>query len=85
MDPLRIVVRIVFAWLALQTLVRVSGKRTVRQGTPFDFTLSLILGDMMDDFVWAEVAASQFVVAAGTLFVAQTMVSSMLYRAGARH
>jgi uncharacterized membrane protein YcaP (DUF421 family) len=83
-DLLRIVVRIVFTWLALQTFVRVSGKRTVRQATPFDFTLSMVLGDMMDDFIWAEVAASQFVIAVAMLFTAQIAVSLLIYRAGVR-
>ena len=31
--------------------------------------LALVFGDLVDDLVWAEVAASQFVVAAGTLFL----------------
>jgi uncharacterized membrane protein YcaP (DUF421 family) len=82
MDPLRIVVRIVFGWIVLQALVRISGKRTVSQGTPFDFTLALILGDMMDDLMWAEVAASQFIVAVGTLVAAQTGLNALIWRAG---
>jgi uncharacterized membrane protein YcaP (DUF421 family) len=67
MDPLRIAVRAAFGFLFLWLLVRVSGKRTVKRGSPFDFTVALILGDMFDDVVWAEVAASQFVVACGVL------------------
>jgi uncharacterized membrane protein YcaP (DUF421 family) len=82
MDPLRIVVRIVFGWIVLQALVRISGKRTVSQGTPFDFTLALILGDMMDDLIWAEVAASQFIVAVGTLVAAQTGLKAFIFRVG---
>jgi uncharacterized membrane protein YcaP (DUF421 family) len=51
----------------LLVIVRVSGKRTVKQGSPFDFTVALVLGDIFDDAVWAEVAMSQFVVACGVL------------------
>lgn len=81
MDPLRIAVRIVFGWIVLQALVRISGKRTVSQGTPFDFTLALILGDMMDDLMWA-VPASQFIVAVSTLVAAQTGLKAFIFRAG---
>ena len=69
MDPLRIAVRAAFGFVVLLILVRVSGKRTVKQGSPFDFTVALILGDMFDDAVWAEAAMSQFVVASGDAVV----------------
>ena len=48
-------------------LVRLSGKRTVREGTSFDFVLALVLGDLVDDAVWSEVPMAQFVAAAGAL------------------
>jgi uncharacterized membrane protein YcaP (DUF421 family) len=83
MDPLRIGVRIVFAYLVLLLLVRVSGKRTVKQGSPFDFTVALIIGDMMDDLIWAEVDASKFVVAAGVLVLVHTAFDLIRYRSGA--
>jgi uncharacterized membrane protein YcaP (DUF421 family) len=74
-DPLRIVVRVVFMWVVMQLLVRLSGKKTVNQGTPFDFALAVILGDLMDDLMWAEVAASQFVVATGVLMLVHSILS----------
>lgn len=83
MDPLRIVVRVVFAYLVLLVLVRLSGKRKVRQANAFDFTLALILGDMMDDLVWAEVAAAQFVVASGVLMIVHMAVDVLHFRARA--
>ena len=67
MDPFRIVIRVVFAYVVLLIMVRLSGKRLIRHASPFDFTLSLILGDMVDDLLWAEVDASVFVIAAGVL------------------
>jgi uncharacterized membrane protein YcaP (DUF421 family) len=50
-------------------MVRGGGKRLVRHASPFDFTLSLILGDMIDDLLWAEVDASVFVVAVSVLML----------------
>ena len=82
MDPLRIAIRAAFAFLVLLALVRCSGKRTVKQGSPFDFTVALILGDMVDDLVFAEVAASQFAVACGTLVMVHVTVDLLRFRLG---
>jgi uncharacterized membrane protein YcaP (DUF421 family) len=82
MDPLRIVARAAFAFVVLLLLVRMSGKRTAMQGTPFDFVVSLVLGDIFDDAVWAGVAMSQFVVAAGTLFTVHVFVDYVRSRLG---
>jgi uncharacterized membrane protein YcaP (DUF421 family) len=67
MDPLRIAVRAAFAFVFLLVMVRLSGKHTVKQGTTFDFVLALILGDMIDDLLWAEVSGATFVVAVTAL------------------
>jgi uncharacterized membrane protein YcaP (DUF421 family) len=85
MDPLRIAVRAAFAFLVLLLLVRVSGKRTVKQGSPFDFTVALILGDMFDDAVWAEVAMSQFVVACGVLVSVHVLIDYGRWKAASAH
>jgi uncharacterized membrane protein YcaP (DUF421 family) len=85
MDPLRIAVRAAFAFLVLLVLVRVSGKRTVKQGSPFDFTVALILGDMFDDAAWAEVAMSQFVVACGVLVSVHVLMDSARSKAASTH
>jgi uncharacterized membrane protein YcaP (DUF421 family) len=75
MDPLRIAVRSLAAFVFLLGLLRRAGKRAIAQGTPFDFVLALILGDLVDDLLWAEVPASQFVVAAGTLGLVHTVAA----------
>jgi uncharacterized membrane protein YcaP (DUF421 family) len=75
MDPLRVAVRSLAAFVFLLALLRLAGKRAIAQGTPFDFVLALILGDLVDDLLWAEVPASQFVVAAGTLGLVHTLAS----------
>jgi uncharacterized membrane protein YcaP (DUF421 family) len=81
MDPLRIAARVVFAYVVLMIMVRVSGKRLIRHASPYDFTLTLILGDMVDDLLWAEVDASVFVVAAGMLVMIHVGVELVQLRA----
>ena len=82
MDPLRIVVRVVLVYIALLVFIRLTGKTTVKQGSPFDFVVALILGDLIDDAIWAEVNASVFLVATGSLVLAHTAFNLMGYRAG---
>jgi uncharacterized membrane protein YcaP (DUF421 family) len=84
MDPLRLVVRTAFAFVFILVLVRVSGKRTVKQGDIASFVIALIIGDMFDDLIWAEVAASQFVIGVGTLLLVHLLVSDNAFRTGAR-
>ena len=76
----RVALRAIFAFVVLLALVRASGKRTIWEGTAFDFVLVLILGDMFDDVLWGEVAASQFVAAAGSLALLHTAVSILAFR-----
>jgi len=80
MDPLRVLVRLLFAYIMLLALVRVGGKRLVRHASPFDFTLALILGDMVDDLLWGEVDGSVFAVAAGALFLIHTAFDLVRFR-----
>jgi uncharacterized membrane protein YcaP (DUF421 family) len=70
-----IAIRVLFAYLFLLAIVRVSGKRTVRQVTPLDFTASIIVGDLVDDLLWAEVPAAQFTVAVVVLLSLAVAVS----------
>jgi uncharacterized membrane protein YcaP (DUF421 family) len=85
MEPLRIAVRALFMFVTVLALVRAGGKRTVKQVSVFDFTLALILGDMFDDAVWAEVALSQFVVACGTLLAAHVLMDTARFRSRSIH
>lgn len=78
-DLLHVAVRAAFGYVALLALLRATGKRTVAQGTPFDFVLALILGDMVDDLLWGEVPAAAFVVAVSTLALVHTLVSWLTY------
>jgi uncharacterized membrane protein YcaP (DUF421 family) len=63
MDPLRIAIRSLAAFIFLLALLRLSGKRTIYQGTAFDFVLALVLGDLIDNVVFNEAPFAQFAVA----------------------
>jgi uncharacterized membrane protein YcaP (DUF421 family) len=76
MDLVSIATRALAAYLFLLALLRLAGKRSVRQGTTFDFVLALVLGDLIDDAIWSEVPMSQFVVAAGTLLLLKLLATS---------
>ncbi len=80
MDLLRLVVRIVFGYVTLLVLVRAGGKRMVRHASVFELTLSLILGDMVDDLLWGEVDTSLFVVGVGMLVLMHTALDVLRFR-----
>jgi uncharacterized membrane protein YcaP (DUF421 family) len=75
MDPLRLVVRCIITYVFLLALLRLAGNRTIKQGTPFDLVLALVLGDLVDNAVWAEVPFVQFVVASVTLVLAKLLMT----------
>ena len=69
MDPLRITARALFVYAFLLVLLRVSGKRAVRQSSTFDFVLSLIVGEVLQrtgkyDALWV-IAGSAYVLTWG--------------------
>jgi uncharacterized membrane protein YcaP (DUF421 family) len=78
MDFARITVRVFFAYIAVLALTRASGKRSVAQGTPLDFVLALIIGDLFDNLFWGEVSASTLVAAAGTLTSVHVALSALV-------
>lgn len=82
MDPGRILVRVAFAYVVLLVLIRLTGKTAVKHASPFEFVLALVLGDLVDDAIWAEVSASTFVAATGALFIVHTALDVVRYRAG---
>ena len=84
MDPLRIVVRVVVAYVFALVLVRMSGKRDVRQLDITGFIVVLIIGDHIDDFLLNEIPAAQFIVGIGTLFLVHVTSSLQSMHAGTR-
>ena len=75
MELTRIVIRVLFAFVFLLAILRASGKRTIAQGTTLDFVVALVLGDLIDDALWAEVPASHFVVAVTSVVLAHLGIS----------
>jgi len=76
MDPLRIAVRAVLVYVFALALVRASGKRSVKHADVTTFVLAVILGDLFDDALWADVPMAEFVVGAGTLALTHVLVST---------
>ena len=80
----RIVLRVLFGYVSMVVLVRISGHRTIRHGDVQSFVLAVVLGDMFDDLFWAEVSAAQFVVAVSALVGAHLWTTAMSARTGER-
>ena len=74
MDLWRIAVRALAAYVYLLITTRASGKRVISQATPFDFVVSLIIGDLIDDCIWAEVPVAKFGAAAASIFFCDAIV-----------
>jgi uncharacterized membrane protein YcaP (DUF421 family) len=83
-DLTGIATRALVAYVVLLILVRASGKNSVRHGTTFDFIISVVIGDMVDDAILAEVAPVTFLVAAVALFATHWSVKYASYRANVR-
>lgn len=79
----QIAVRALVAYLYLLIAARVSGKRIISQATPFDFVVALILGDLIDDALWAEVSMSKFATAVASILVCDAIVKIGAHRSHA--
>jgi uncharacterized membrane protein YcaP (DUF421 family) len=73
MDPGRIAARVLIAYVYLLIVTRASGKRVVTQASTVDLLVSLIIGDLIDDVLWAEVSAAKFAVGAGSVALADVI------------
>lgn len=84
MEPvLGILIRVVVAYVYLLVVLRLSGKRVIGQGTPFDFIVALIVGDMPDDVIWGEVPLAQGLVGMGSVMLLHLVVVYASYRSQA--
>jgi uncharacterized membrane protein YcaP (DUF421 family) len=81
MDLIGIAARAILAYVTLLLLVRLSGKQSVRHGTTVQFVIALVIGDLVDDAILAEVGVMQFLVAVVTLFATHSAIESASYRA----
>jgi uncharacterized membrane protein YcaP (DUF421 family) len=80
LEPAGIVIRVSVMYLYALALVRISGKRSLGQLSPMDLIVTLIIGDLFDDVVWAEVPVIQGLVGFATIIVAQILVASATSR-----
>jgi uncharacterized membrane protein YcaP (DUF421 family) len=60
-------------------VIRVLGKRTIGNFTPFDLLVALMLGEVVDEIIYADVTLTQGLVAIGTIALAQYANSWMSY------
>ena len=74
MDPMRIIVRAIFAYVYLLVVVRISGKKMLANQSSVDFVLALIFADVIDNAVWGQVPVSEFVVASATMFAMRALL-----------
>jgi uncharacterized membrane protein YcaP (DUF421 family) len=86
MELERLLLRTLFAYLVLHQLFRHAGKRTVASAgnagnrSGIDLMVALVVGDLIDDVLWAEVPAAQFVSAAGALVLVHVSLAFLRYR-----
>ena len=85
MDLTATAVRALVAYVVLLILVRATGKASIRHGTAFQFVLALIVGDMVDGVIVAEVGLAKFLVGVVALFVTHWSVEYNIYRATDRN
>ncbi|MDQ4081155.1 MAG: DUF421 domain-containing protein [Gemmatimonadota bacterium] len=79
MSPLHILVRTLVAYLFLLAMLRASGKRVVAEATGMQLVLAILIGDLVDDAMFGAVPFAQFVVAAGSLTLAQVLTGVAAY------
>jgi uncharacterized membrane protein YcaP (DUF421 family) len=83
MDLARIAVRALIAYIYLLVMERATGKRVIGEATPFDFVVALIIGDLADDALWAEVSMTRFGAAIGSIISIDIVVSTIACRSAA--
>jgi uncharacterized membrane protein YcaP (DUF421 family) len=66
------------AYVFLLILVRMSGKRAIRQGTPMDFVTCLILGELVDKLLTGRVPFSQYAVASTVVLLSHIGVKILI-------
>lgn len=80
MDIGRIAIRALAAYVYLLIITRAGGKRVVHQATPFDLVVSIIIGDLIDDAMWAEVSMPKFGAAVSAIMGCDALVKMGAFR-----
>jgi uncharacterized membrane protein YcaP (DUF421 family) len=82
----RIAVRVIVAYVYLLVMTRLSGKRAVSQSTPIDCLVALIIGDLIDDALWADVPMAKFGAAVASITFCELLSTFAAWRwRGALH
>jgi uncharacterized membrane protein YcaP (DUF421 family) len=84
MELWRIIVRALFAYVFALAVMRLAGKRTVAQADASSLVVVVVIGDMFDDLLWAEIPAAQFVVGVGALVISHVAVGAAAFRSTER-
>jgi uncharacterized membrane protein YcaP (DUF421 family) len=84
-EYLGIVVRISIIYLYALAMLRLSGKRSLDSLSPMDFLVGLVLGDLFDDVIWAEIPIVQGMVAFTTIIALHILMAYLTYRSKAMH
>ncbi|MDQ3950921.1 MAG: hypothetical protein M3282_11330 [Gemmatimonadota bacterium] len=79
MELHKIAIRALFAYAVLLALMRFSGKRVVSEAGARDLVVAIIIGDLIDDLLWAEVGAAKFAAAAGGVVLSGLLVALATY------
>lgn len=79
-DLLGLLLRATITYVYLLAIVRLSGKRTIKEGTPFDLLVALMIGDMPDNIIWGETPVAQGLVAMGSVMLLHLLVVYASYR-----
>lgn len=80
-----VVLRISIIYLYALAALRLSGKRSIGDLSPMDFVVALILGDLFDDVIWAEIPVPQGLVAMTTIISLHMLMSYVTYKSTRLH
>jgi uncharacterized membrane protein YcaP (DUF421 family) len=84
-DLLGIVARLSIMYLYALAVLRLAGKRSLHHLSPLDFLIGLVLGDLFDDAIWAEVPLAQALVAFATVILLHIFMTYLTYRSTTVH
>ena len=80
MNVTGIALRSAVAYLFLLALVRLAGKRAIRQGTTMDFVTALILGELVDKLLTGKVPFLQYATASVSVLAFHLLVNILCAR-----
>jgi uncharacterized membrane protein YcaP (DUF421 family) len=80
-----LIFRMSIIYVFLLVTLRLTGKRSIGDLTAFDFIIALVIGDMVDDLIWAERAFSEGAVGLITLLCLHILLAFAGYRSRHLH